>query len=326
VTFNREQFISSLFRLHSEQDFNDLALKSFHYQFEYNTVYKKFADILGTDINNINHYSKIPFLPIELYKSHRIISGDAAYERLFLSSGTTSENRSGLYVKDTALYGTCFIKAFQLFFGNPSAYHILALLPGYNEESSLVYMVAKLIQLSNSRLSGFYIGKNDKLAEVIRKSSDRKIILFGVSHALLDFSENFNMALPDLIVIETGGMKGRRKEMIREEVHDIIKKSFGVSGVYSEYGMTELFSQAYSNSDGNFHCPPWMKVLTRDVNDPLSLPAPGRTGGINIIDLANIDSCSFIATADLGKVNLDGSFEIIGRLDNSDLRGCNLMI
>lgn len=326
MTFNREQLISSVFRLHSEQDFNDLALKSFHYQYEYNTVYKKFVDILTSDINNIDHYSKIPFLPIELYKSHRIISGDAAYERLFLSSGTTSENRSGLYVKDTALYETSFIKTFQLFFGNPSAYHILALLPGYNEESSLAYMLSKLIHLSNSRLSGFYIGKNDKLAGVLKKTCNRKIILFGVTHALLDFSENFNLALSDLIIIETGGMKGRRKEMIREAVHTIIRKSFGVSGVYSEYGMTELFSQAYSNSDGIFHCPPWMKVLTRDVNDPLTLTAPGRMGGINIIDLANIDSCSFIATADLGKVNNDWSFEISGRLDYSDLRGCNLMI
>jgi len=326
MSFNREYLISSIFRLSSENEFNDLALKLFHYQYLNNPVYHKFVDIFKIKTNNIVHFSDIPFLPVELFKSHRIISGKNDYERIFMSSGTTSGNRSTLYVKDTGLYEKSFVSTFQFFFGNPSDYHILALLPGYHEESSLIYMVRNLIQQSNSDLSGFYIGKDEELAGILQKTKGRKIILFGVTYALLEFAKKFLLNLPGLIILETGGMKGKNKEMIREEVHSIIRQSIGVPAVYSEYGMTELFSQAYSQSHGLFKSPPWMRILARDINDPLTLVQPGRTGGINIIDLANIDSCSFIATADLGKVNKDGSFEITGRYDNSDLRGCNLML
>ena len=326
MTFNREHYLSSIFLIDNEVAFGNLAMDAFRHQYANNPVYRAFADNIGTDVLKIQDFRKIPFLPIELYKNHTISCSSGNFERVFMSSGTTSENKSKHYISDTRVYINSFIKGFRLFFGEPGNYNILALLPGYNEESSLVFMVNELIRLSESKTSGFYIGQDRKLAELLPTLTNRKIILFGVTHALLDFTKDYHFNLPDLTVIETGGMKGRGKELIREEVHTLLKQGFGIQNVCSEYGMTELFSQAYSKADGIFSCPHWMKVLARDLNDPLSLISSGKSGGINVIDLANIDTCSFIATSDYGKVYDDGRFDISGRIDYSDLRGCNLMI
>lgn len=326
MALTREHILSVIFHPPHGWSFNELSLEIFQYQYLNNIIYKQFTDGLRIDPGKVDHYHQIPFLPVEFYKTHRVICGVHQHEKVFKSSGTTTGGHSLMYVKDLALYEKSFTTAFRQFFGNPEDYHLLALLPGYSGESSLVYMIHSLIRLTRSDLSGSYTGRENNLTEVLTRKSDRKIILFGVTHSLLDFVQGIDFQASGLIVMETGGMKGRKKEMIREEVHSIIRCKLGVEKVYSEYGMTELFSQAYSSGDGIYRCPHWMKVLARDVNDPLYLLPAGESGGINIIDLANLDSCSFIATKDLGKCYSDGSFEISGRFDNSDLRGCNLMI
>jgi phenylacetate-coenzyme A ligase PaaK-like adenylate-forming protein len=273
---------------------------------------------------------QIPFLPIEFFKSHIVISADKTPENWFESSGTTGSAVSRHYYRDTGLYEKSFMATFQKFYGNVNDYCILALLPSYMERqgSSLVYMAGKLIEASAHPESGFYLHNLDELALILKKLDQwgQKIMLIGVSFALLDLIELHQFQLKNAIVIETGGMKGRKLEMVREELHQLLCAGFGVEKIHSEYGMTELFSQAWSQGGGKFHTPPWMKILIRDANDPLSLVGKNVGGGINIIDLANIGSCSFIATQDLGRLDNDGAFEVLGRFDQADVRGCNLLV
>ncbi len=269
-------------------------------------------------------------MPIAFFKSKKVVSSKNIEQSIFSSSGTTGQITSKHYVTDIALYEKSYLKGFESFYGDVSDYCVLALLPSYLERSgsSLIYMVDDLIKKSNHPDSGFYLDEIDVLIEKLIRldSQGKKVLLIGVSFALLDLVEKHQLNLKNTIVIETGGMKGRRKELIREELHDILKKGFGTKAIHSEYGMTELLSQAYSQGNGIFKNPPWMKILIRDTEDPLTLLEMGKTGGVNVIDLANINSCSFIATQDLGKVHANDTFEIIGRFDNSDIRGCNLMV
>jgi phenylacetate-coenzyme A ligase PaaK-like adenylate-forming protein len=308
--------------------FDELALDIFRYQYAHNPVYAAFAKSLGRTPEFVNSVEKIPFLPVELFKTHEIYAAEKEPDVVFTSSGTSGTVTSRHAVAEVNLYRESFLKAFHLFYGHPQDWIILALLPSYleREGSSLVFMAKELIQSSGNSGSGFYLHDHSRLSQTLRENSGKKILLLGVTYALLDFAEQFPQPLKNVTIMETGGMKGKRKEMIREEVHAILKKAFHVSAIHSEYGMTELLSQAYSNGNGIFNCPPWMKALIREMNDPLQLSGNEKTGGVNIIDLANLYSCSFISTSDLGKTHADGSFEILGRFDNSDLRGCNLMI
>lgn len=319
-----------IFSIKDDKEFNGLALEIFQFQLKNNAVYCDFVNNISFNTDAIQQHHQIPFLPIELFRSHAIKTGDFKPDVNFLSSGTTGSSVSRHYVKDIDLYRKSFLKTFQMFFGNPDQYTILALLPSYleREGSSLIFMVDELINRSNKPESGFFLKDQNDLSKLLRslKSKNEKVILFGVSFALVDFANNFPMEFPGLIIIETGGMKGRRKEMVRTELHTILRKGFGVRQVYSEYGMTELLSQAYSTGNGKYSTSSWMKVLIRDMNDPLTLLPTERTGGINVIDLANIHSCSFIATQDLGRLDEDGKFEVLGRFDNSDTRGCNLLV
>jgi phenylacetate-coenzyme A ligase PaaK-like adenylate-forming protein len=319
-----------VFSIADSEQFNAIALQIFHYQAKNCSVYKQFLMGLGTDIAAINHVEQIPFLPIEFFKSHNVISTDESAEITFTSSGTTGMITSSHLVADVSWYVDSFRKAFALFYGDITSYTVLALLPAYleREGSSLIYMADDLIKQSNNPDSGFYLYNHQDLYNQLIKQQEAKkpTLLIGVTFALLDFVEQYTINFPELIVMETGGMKGRRKEMIREELHNTLCKGFGVDMIHSEYGMTELLSQAYSKGEGIFNCPPWMKIMIRDTNDPFTNLPYGSTGGINIIDLANINSCSFLATQDLGKVQPDGSFEILGRFDHSDIRGCNLLI
>jgi phenylacetate-coenzyme A ligase PaaK-like adenylate-forming protein len=323
---NKQQVFSTA----NDDEFNKVALDIFQYQAQNCKVYGDF--IAGLRINpiDIRDVEKIPFLPIELFKSHQILSNDAAVQVTFTSSGTTGVTTSSHYVTDVSWYEDSFRKAFGIFYGDIKDYTVLALLPSYleREGSSLIYMANDLIKQSNNPDSGFFLYNHDELAANLKKQQAAKkpTLLIGVTFALLDFIENHSLNFPELIVMETGGMKGRRKEMIREELHDTLCKGFGVSAIHSEYGMTELLSQAYSKGEGIFDCPPWMRIITRDTNDPMSIINNGTVGGINVIDLANINSCSFIATQDLGKVQPNGAFEVLGRFDNADIRGCNLLV
>ncbi|SMO78995.1 Acyl-protein synthetase, LuxE [Solitalea koreensis] len=307
-----------------------MALAIFRYQAKNNLVYKEYLEHLRKDANTILSIYEIPFLPISLFKSHKIISGEDKAEIIFTSSGTTGMVQSRHYVTDQQVYLDSFVKAFEFFYGDPKEFCFLALLPSYleREGSSLILMVEELIKLSNHPKSGFFLYEHEQLKQTLEEleSKQQKTILIGVTYALLDFIEEFNMQLKHTTVMETGGMKGKRKEMVREELHQQLKSGLGVDAIHSEYGMTELLSQAYSKGEGVFECPPWMKIITRDTNDPLSLILTQQSGGINIIDLANINSCSFLATQDLGRVFENRSFEILGRFDNSDIRGCNLLV
>jgi phenylacetate-coenzyme A ligase PaaK-like adenylate-forming protein len=318
-----------IFKIKSTEDFNDLALKIFRYQYSGNTLYKDFVDLLSIDINKVEHYSNIPFLPVSFFKTHKILTHEADPEITFLSSGTGYGTQSRHHVTNVNLYEESFRNSFNHFYGDIEQYSIFALLPSYleREGSSLIYMVNDLIEQSGNE-GGFYLDNTNELLEDLNKAAVKKtkIILFGVSYALLDLARKHKINTPDLTVMETGGMKGRRKEMIREDLHSELKSRFNVDSIHSEYGMTELLSQAYSCSDGIFHSPPWMKVMISDINDPLTIVNYGQSGGINIIDLANINSCSFLATQDLGKAYENGSFEVLGRFDYSDIRGCNLLI
>lgn len=318
-----------IFSIKTLQQFEQTALTVFKHQFENNRVYRSFCDLLNKNPSDIDSLEHIPFLPISFFKSHVITSSDKKSQQVFTSSGTTGAQTSKHYITDLSLYEKSYLKAFQYFYGNPEDYTIIALLPSYLERqgSSLIYMVQDLISMSKNIESGFYLNEYDTVAQKLTEleSKGKKVLLIGVSFALLDLIERYQFSLKNTIVMETGGMKGRREELTREELHFRLKSGFGVSHIHSEYGMTELLSQAYSKGDGLFFCPPWMKVLTRDPQDALSL-TQNRTGGINVIDLANYHSCSFIATQDLGKVFADNSFEITGRFDNSDIRGCNLLV
>jgi len=321
---------NQIFNIETKAEFNALALQIFKFQFKNNKIYRSFCDLLYKNPSDIKTVEDIPFLPIQFFKSHRVISSSKEIKKTFVSSGTTGSISSKHYVTDLLLYENSFNKGFKEFYGDVEDYVILALLPSYleREGSSLIYMVNNLIKSSNHLESGFYLDDFYALSKTLKEldSQGKKILLIGVSFALLDLVENYSFNLNNTIIMETGGMKGRRKELIREELHSILKKGFGVDVIYSEYGMTELLSQAYSLGNGIFKCPKWMKVLTRETEDALTISEKEKTGGINIIDLANINSCSFIATQDLGRLKGDDSFEIIGRFNTSDIRGCNLMV
>jgi hypothetical protein len=319
-----------IFSITDSQDFTKTALQVFHYQAQNCAVYSDFISGLHIAPETVTNISQIPFLPIEFFKNHEVISSNAEPQVTFTSSGTTGMITSRHLVTDISWYDQSFRQAFQLFYGDIKQYCVLALLPAYLERagSSLVYMVDDLIKQSGHPDSGFYLYNHSDLRQQLLKQQQAgtPTLLIGVTFALLDFAEQHAINFPELIIMETGGMKGRRKEMIREELHDILCRGFGVNAIHSEYGMTELLSQAYSQGEGIFNCPPWMRIQARDTNDPATPVGYGKTGGINIIDLANINSCSFLATQDLGKVYEDGSFEVLGRFDNSDIRGCNLLI
>lgn len=319
-----------LFQIESDTEFNALAVEIFHYQYDSNPIYHQYVDyhLKPTEINNIDHYSQIPFLPIEFFKTHKVICSGQQTAQVFTSSGTTGSGTSRHFVADINLYESSFNKSFELFIGKPEKFLILALLPSYleREGSSLVYMVKKLIEQSKYRSSGFYLDNYNDLVKTLKTTGRQQTVLFGVSFALLDLAEKHETDLSGTIIIETGGMKGRRKEIVREELHRVLCAKFNVEQIYSEYGMTELLSQAYSTGKGIFYTPPWMKILIRDTNDPKTILKSKQTGGINIIDLANVYSCSFIAAQDLGKLHGDGGFEVLGRFDASDIRGCNLLV
>jgi hypothetical protein len=321
----------SVFDITEGGTFSEKAIEVFRYQALNNRVYSEFLNCLGIDLKSNPGIEKIPFMPVEFFKNHVIITGNGSPEKVFESSGTSGSSTSRHYVTDTGLYEDSFSRGFRLFYGDPSDYIIYALLPSYaeRENSSLIYMMSSLIKQSGNSESGFYINNQEDLLAGIRKwkKGNKKILLLGVSFALLELAEKYSPDLSGITVMETGGMKGRRKEITREELHSYLKERFNIDRVHSEYGMTELLSQAYSKGDGLFQSPPWMKILIRDPLDPLSLIKDQlKTGGINIIDLANVNSCSFISTGDLGKLHADGRFEVLGRYDSSDIRGCNLLI
>lgn len=321
---------TDIFAISSQKQFEKTALQTFRFQYENNLVYQEFCNFLKTDYRKVKSLQQIPFLPIQFFKSHSVVSNSNSIQATFTSSGTTGMITSKHLVTDTSIYEESYRKGFSQFYGNIEDYAVLALLPSYleREGSSLIYMVEDLIQLSNHPESGFYLHNHDELiAKLIAlDQAGQNVILIGVTYALLDLVEKHQFQLQHTIIMETGGMKGKRKEMIREELHEQLCKGFGVSAIHSEYGMTELLSQAYSLGEGVFECPSWMQILIRDTEDALTYIRDGKTGGINVIDLANINSCSFIATQDLGKKNPNNSFEVLGRFDNSDIRGCNLMV
>jgi hypothetical protein len=350
----------------AESNFEQLSLEIFHLQYQFNSIYRDYVDMLKIKPENVTDLSRIPFLPIQFFKTHTVRTNGFNPEIMFESSGTSQSINSRHYVKDIALYRQSFLKTFELFYGPVSSWCIIALLPSYLERknSSLVFMVDELIRQSKHSRSGFYLYDHEKLYETLKtqEASDQRTLFMGVSFALLDFAEKYSLPLKQTIVMETGGMKGRREEIVRDDLHEFLKNKFKVDVIHSEYGMTELLSQAYSKEAGIFRTPPWMKVLMRDEEDPLTVQSaasslqleaaliqknsriagngllftndsraragdvPSVTGAINIIDLANIYSCSFIATDDAGKLYPDGSFEVLGRLDNSDIRGCSLMM
>ena len=321
---------TSIFNIQNKQEFKALSLAVFKHQFKNNKVYRSFCDLLFVHPSSISTIEEIPFLPIQFFKSRKVLSSLDEIQETFTSSGTSGSSTSKHLVTNINLYKESYLKGFAHFYGNIEEYTVLALLPNYLERqgSSLVFMVADLIKKSKKVESGFYLDNIQELANKLLElnRNGQKILLIGVSFALLDLIEMQQFNLKNTIIMETGGMKGRRKELVREELHTILQNGFGVTEIHSEYGMTELLSQGYSKGNGVFKTPPWMKILTRDTEDALSINASGKNGGINVIDLANYNSCSFIATQDLGKVYENETFEIIGRFDNSDIRGCNLMV
>ena len=314
----------------STSNFDALALDIYRFQYLNNEVYEQWSTYLGKTPDNVDQLSKIPFLPIEFFKSHKVQSGNWIEQVVFESSGTSGNQTSRHLVFDEQFYLDNCIRAFVSNYGSISDYTILALLPSYLERdnSGLISMVNHFIELTNSSDSGFYLNELDELYSNLLqlRDSGRKVILWGVTFALIDFAEKYKVDFPELIVMETGGMKGRREELVRSEVHEKLRKAFGVNQVHSEYGMTELFSQAYSKGAGLFYPSNTMKVIGREVNDPLAYPSNNKTVAFNIIDLANIYTCSFIESKDIGTIMEEESFEVKGRLDNSDIRGCNLLV
>lgn len=311
--------------------FRQAALETFRFQYGHNAVYRSWVDLLKTDPEKVQAPEEIPFLPIEFFKSSEVVSSPVHAGSLrFTSSATTSQTPASHWVNDVSWYEDSFLEGFRLFYGAPEEYCILALLPNYLQRSgsSLVYMCRRLMEVSAHPDNGFFLDDIAGLLGKIKKmnSSGQKTLLIGVSYALMDLSDTGQMLNGNFTVMETGGMKGRRKELLKPELHAYLKKGFGVTAIHSEYGMTELLSQAYSTGNGLFRPPPWMGFLIREVDDPLSIRADGKTGGINVIDLANRHSCSFIATKDLGRIGASGQLELMGRYDNSDIRGCNLML
>ena len=321
---------NEIFLARDEVSFNKLAIEIFRFQHEKNTVYREFSNLSGVRPESVNTVDRIPFLPIELFRTQQVLSSDEPRELVFESSGTTAMQRSHHYVVSTGLYRTSLLNTFRLFYGEPEKYWFLALTPApaENPVSSLVYMIKTLMNVSGGTDHGFFLHHPEQLKEIaegLSKRGERKLFLIGLTYALLDMAEKYPFPFPG-IIMETGGMKGRREEITREELHGILKSGFRVPFIHSEYGMTELLSQSYSGENGLFKSPPWMKILIRDQYDPKSFLGEGQTGGINIIDLANLYSCSFIATQDLGRIVNRDHFEVLGRFDNSELRGCSLMI
>lgn len=321
---------SALFGIMDDLAFREAAIRIFHYQAEHCTVYRNYIRHIGVDPSAIETIEQIPYLPIAFFKHFRVVSGSAPSDCVFRSSKTTGQAPSEHHVTDLSLYDHSIDKGFELFFGHPRQFAILALLPSYleREDASLVYMAKRLMHHSGHPLNGFFLNDHDRLLASIERLSDasQRFILLGVTYALLDLGSKAELHFGSNIVMETGGMKGRRKEIIREELHEELCMRFGVQSIHSEYGMTELLSQAWSHGSGIYHTPPWMRVITSEINDPFQLLPHGEVGILNVIDLANLNSCSFIATQDLGKVFQDGSFEVLGRVDHSEIRGCNLMV
>lgn len=328
---NLEAFKNTVFQCSSKTEFHELALSLFQWQARHVSPYAQFLRLLKVDPSTITHISEIPFLPVTFFKSHNVLADGFTPQLHFTSSGTTGQTPSRHPVADRSLYKTSYLEGFKHFYGDPKEYVFLALLPSYLERtgSSLIDMAAGLITESQHPDSGFFLNNLDQLIRQIKKprTDQRKIFLLGVSFALLDLAADHQIDLPKgAIVMETGGMKGRRKEMVRTELHDLLCRGFGMDQIHSEYGMTELLSQSYAPESGRFLTPPWMKITLRDTEDPLSPAKPGKTGGINIIDLANVYSCAFIATQDLGRPHPSGGFEVLGRFDDAEVRGCNLMV
>jgi phenylacetate-coenzyme A ligase PaaK-like adenylate-forming protein len=330
ILFLHYSMQETIFNIKSNEQFTKAALEVFKHQFKNNKVYRSFCDLINRHPSDVTKVAQIPFLPIEFFKLREVLSSTEKVEETFTSSGTTGSVTSKHFVTDINFYKQSYLNGFAHFYGNIEEYTVLALLPNYLERngSSLVFMVDDLIGKSKNSESGFYLNNLDELAKKLINldKKGQKILLIGVSFALLDLIEKHQFKLKNTIIMETGGMKGRRKELIRNELHQLLQDGFRVAEIHSEYGMTELLSQAYSKGNGVFETPPWMKILTRDTEDALTILPTEKAGGINIIDLANYNSCSFIATQDLGKVYQNGTFEIIGRFDNSDIRGCNLMV
>lgn len=326
---NQNGVVHRIFEV-NESSFQELALEVFNYQYNSVNIYKQFCDGLKKNPSNVQSITEIPFLPVSFFKSNEIIAEGKKAEAVFESSGTTKSIPSKHFVADLKLYEKSFTKSFETFYGSVSKYVLLALLPSYLERknSSLIFMANSLIEQGGKNASGFFLNEYDKLYDMldVLKTGNRKTILLGVTFALLEFADRYKIDYPDLIVMETGGMKGRSEERTREEVHTQMRTAFDVQHIHSEYGMTELLSQAYSKGEGKFFSPAWMKIFVRDVYEPSRFVSGGETGGVNIVDLANLYSCSFIATDDIGKINADGGFEILGRTDSAELRGCNLMV
>jgi len=321
---------NAVFNIQNQSDFKTCALQVFRHQFKNNAIYRSFCDLLYIHSSDVKEIEEIPFLPIQFFKSHAVLSSTQAVKETFTSSGTTGSSVSKHMVTDLSWYTKSYTKGFEYFYGPIEDYTVLGLLPNYLERdgSSLIYMVDDFIKKSNKPASGFYLNNLTELSKTLiaLDKKGEKVLLIGVTFALLDLIERQQFKLQNTIIMETGGMKGRRKEIIRNELHEILCAGLGVSKIHSEYGMTELLSQGYSSGDGVFDCPPWMKILARDTEDALTMVGSNKTGGLNVIDLANYNSCSFIATQDLGKVDNNGRFEVLGRFDHSDIRGCNLMV
>lgn len=325
-----KDLIKQIFSISNHRQFDETCLKVFRHQASNCSIYKEYISHLRIKPEEISNSAQIPYLPISFFKTHEILSSTLPVEITFSSSGTTGMIQSKHLVTDLSIYDQSFTLAFEQFYGKIENTCFLALLPSYLERdgSSLIYMVDSLIRESKHQDSGYFLHNHEELYQKLDqlKAAGQKTILIGVTYALLDFIEKYQIDFPQLVVMETGGMKGKRKEMVREELHQLLQDGFGITDIHSEYGMTELLSQAYSKGKGIFDCPPWMKIYLRDTNDPLTLLSNNRSGGINVIDLANVNSCSFIATQDLGRLFPDGSFEVLGRFDNADIRGCNLLV
>lgn len=326
--------MENIFSIQTEQDFLNAAVATFRYQYENVEIYRKFVDYLKIDPAKVDCLTKIPFLPIEMFKNHQILNKNAAAGLFFQSSGTTQMNLSKHFIADPAIYEESIYNSFEQFIGKPEDFIFLGLLPSYLEKqnSSLIYMVDYLMKKSAKPENGYFLYNHADLFELLKNLRDKKVILFGVSFALLDFldtvdSLNFSISgSENLTVIETGGMKGRKEEMTKDELLKILQDGFKTEKIYSEYSMTELLSQAYSLGNNEYKCPSWMKIMVRNAEDPFSYELEGRTGAVNIIDLANIHSCSFIATQDLGKTLSGDRFQVLGRIDHSDIRGCSLLV
>ena len=327
---NTAEFWEQAKKISNDSEFEELAIRLFQYQRRSVSVYNRFTDALKLELDSIESIKEIPLLPIEVFKKHIVLDSNRVPELVFLSSGTTGEDHSRHYVRNEAIYRESVLTNFRHFYGDPGQYVFIFLLPSYIEQgnSSLVFMANILLEKNTEKYSGFYLSDYDKIYNILKEvyEDGKKIFLMGVSFALIDLFNLYTLDIPDALIMETGGMKGRRKELVRDELHEFIKSKTGVLNVHSEYGMTELFSQAYALRDGLFNCPPWMKIFTHDIYDPYSLTKVNQSGTIGIIDLANIHSCAFVASRDIGRINTYGQIEILGRIDNSDVRGCNLMV